>query len=30
MSDLVQVIEDWDAKREAAKKLAATAEKGAW
>jgi hypothetical protein len=29
MSDLVQVIEAWEAKREATKKIAATAEQGA-
>jgi hypothetical protein len=30
MSDLVKVIEDWEVKREATKKLSATAEHGAW
>lgn len=30
MGDLVQVIEAWEAKREETKKLAVTAEQGAW
>jgi len=30
MSDMVQVIENWEAKRGELKKIAATAEQGAW